>query len=364
MNPQGHVWAIVLAAGDGTRLASLTTDSQGHHTPKQFCTLRHGRTLLADALARAARCVPAERTLVVVAAAHAPLWLEALHDHPPHNIVVQPQNRGTAPGLLLPLVDILARDPEALVFVLPSDHFVANEERIVNAAHVALAELRTSDHVATLLGITPRSADTGYGWIVPAPLRRGPTARVMRFVEKPPLDEALALLEQGALWNSFLLAARGPALAHLAEQRVPGLTLALQAARRVGGDAIERLYSLLPNRDFSIDVLQGGEPSLRVLQVPECGWTDLGTPERVIECLGDFRLHETKRTKGLVSAPLALPGTDHAVATTRSHPQATWSPGDPDAIWLARAHGAAPDLAEAGHLRRGLWGLHEVPSES
>ena len=364
MNPHGHVWAIVLAAGDGTRLASLTTDRQGRHTPKQFCTLRHGRTLLADALARSARLVPAERTLVVVAAAHAPLWREALRDHPAQNIVVQPENRGTAAGLLLPLVEILARDPEALVFVLPSDHYVTNEERIVNAGHVALAELRTSDHVATLLGITPRSADTGYGWIVPGPLRRGASARVTRFIEKPHLEEALSLLEQGALWNSFLMAARGAALAYLAEERVPGLTLALQAARRVGGDAIERLYTLLPTRDFSVDVLQGSEDSLRVLAVPECGWTDLGTPERVVECLGDLRLFEAKRTKGLVSAPLASRGTDHAALVTCDQSQTSWSPGDPDAIWLARAHGAAPDLAEAGHLRRRLWGLHEVPTES
>ena len=59
-------WAIVLAAGDGTRLRDLTT-RDGVSTPKQFCSLAGGRSLLGDALARAARVVPRKRVVVVVA---------------------------------------------------------------------------------------------------------------------------------------------------------------------------------------------------------------------------------------------------------------------------------------------------------
>src|SRR5262245_39381555 len=122
----GRGWALVLAAGDGTRLRELTTRN-GIATPKQYCSLRGGRSLLGDVLARAGRCVPRRRIVVVVAEQHRRFWERELADFPPENIVVQPSNRGTAAGILLPLLTVLERDPGARLAVLPSDHFVVRE---------------------------------------------------------------------------------------------------------------------------------------------------------------------------------------------------------------------------------------------
>jgi mannose-1-phosphate guanylyltransferase len=61
MNRLQHTWAVVLAAGDGTRLSTLTTDSDGNPVPKQFCSLNGGASLLHEALQRANRIVPRER---------------------------------------------------------------------------------------------------------------------------------------------------------------------------------------------------------------------------------------------------------------------------------------------------------------
>jgi hypothetical protein len=60
-----HVWALVLAGGDGTRLRSLTTRPCGTSVPKQFCSLRGGHTLLEDALKRAAGVAAAERICTI-----------------------------------------------------------------------------------------------------------------------------------------------------------------------------------------------------------------------------------------------------------------------------------------------------------
>src|SRR5574341_1084165 len=95
-------WAIVLAAGDGTRLRELTGD-----VPKQFCRLAGERSLLALALARAGRVAARERTLVVVAERHRRWWAGELAGHPAENVLVQPENRGTAAGILLPLLAAL-----------------------------------------------------------------------------------------------------------------------------------------------------------------------------------------------------------------------------------------------------------------
>jgi mannose-1-phosphate guanylyltransferase len=283
-------WAIVLAAGEGSRLAELTTRG-GIATPKQFCSLRGGRSLLQDALARAARVVPKKRVLVVVAAEHRPFWERELADVPPANVIVQPWNRGTAAGILLPVLTVLERDPAARIAVLPSDHFVGKEYVVESALRLALESLDDAEGGLTLLGVTPDTPEAGYGWIVPE--RSDRLLRpVERFVEKPDDRSTAELFARGALWNSFLFAVQGAELLRFYEERLPVLLAGFRAA--LAGDPAQRaarlagLYAGLDARDFSRDVLQGNERRLRLEIVPPCGWTDLGTPARVEACLASL----------------------------------------------------------------------------
>jgi len=290
MSIPNQSWAIVLAAGEGTRLRELTTRG-GIATPKQFCSLRGGRSLLGDALARAARIVPRKRIVVVVAAEHRRFWERELEGLPRENVVVQPRNKGTAAGILLPALSVLERDPGAKLAFLPSDHFVEQEYVIEQSLRLALESL--DDHVdgLTLLGITPDQPETGYGWIVPAASDRL-LRPVARFVEKPEARVAEQLFASGALWNSFLFAVRGRALLDAFARRLPALVdefahvHAHAPAERAG--PFESLYERLEARDFSRDVLQGEEARLRLEIVPPCGWTDLGTPARVEACLASL----------------------------------------------------------------------------
>ncbi len=281
-------WIIVLAGGDGARLASLTSGHAGQIVPKQFCSLRGGTTLLADALARASAITPAARILAVVTEKHRPYWSDEFDCLPPENVIVQPHNRGTALGALLPLLEILRRDPEARVALLPSDHHVRDEAVLRIALLLALQFADTHSDTVCMLGLAPDSANTEYGWILPeageATLRR-----VERFVEKPGPEFANLLLQQGALWNSFLLAGTGRAFVSLYRRRLPALLSALSAALRAPpeerADELLAVYDGFAPADFSREIVQGSEAHLRVLEVPPCGWTDLGTPQRVSECL-------------------------------------------------------------------------------
>jgi mannose-1-phosphate guanylyltransferase len=284
-------WSIVLAAGEGSRLRELTTRG-GVPTPKQFCSLRGGRTLLGDAIARAARIVPRKRIVVVVAAEHRSFWAQELAGIPAENVIVQPRNRGTAAGILLPLLTVMERDPGARVAVLPSDHFVQMEYVIDAALRLALESLDDFGDGLTLLGITPDAAETAYGWIVPA--RSQDLLRpIERFVEKPDACLATELFASGGVWNSFLFAAWGANLLAAFAERLPGMLARFRAAFEGGlqgrQERLVALYEQLEQRDFSRDVLQGSEGRLRLEVVPPCGWTDLGTPERVERCVASFR---------------------------------------------------------------------------
>ena len=291
MSIPNQSWAIVLAAGEGTRLRELTTRG-GIATPKQFCSLRGGRSLLGDALVRAARIVPRKRIVVVVAAEHRRFWERELEALPRENVVVQPKNRGTAAGILLPALSVLERDPGAKLAFLPSDHFVEQEYVIEQSLRLALESLDDHGEGLTLLGITPDQPETGYGWIVPAASERL-LRPVERFVEKPEARVAEQLFAAGALWNSFLFAVRGSDLLDTFGRRLPELVSefvrlrAMPAAERAA--QLDALYERLETRDFSRDVLQGEEARLRLEIVPPCGWTDLGTPGRVEACLAGLR---------------------------------------------------------------------------
>lgn len=276
-----HRWALVLAGGSGTRLASLTTDGNGAAVPKQYCALVGERSLLGDTLARARMLVDRERIVVVVAREHEALWSRQLPSCAPPHIAVQPQNRGTAPGVLLPLLEILRRDPAAQITLLPSDHFVAEEGALARTICAAQDAAATEPGRLLLVGIVPDGPDPEYGWILPAP-RPGRTQHIRSFVEKPDVATAVALMRAGAVWNSFLIVASGAALLELYERRLPGLLQAFLAAQpHSHPEATASLYRGLVASDFSRDLLEGAEPDLGLHVAPACGWTDLGTPDRV-----------------------------------------------------------------------------------
>jgi mannose-1-phosphate guanylyltransferase len=293
MMTSSNRWAVVLAAGSGTRLSSLTADRTGGSVPKQFCSLNGGASLLEQALARAAAVAAPARTVVVVAAEHRRHWQHAFAELPPGNVIVQPRNRGTANGILLAVSAILERDAQAVVAVVPSDHHVAREDvlgRALERAMVAVGGERSAS--IGFLGVEPESADPELGYIVRGqPLGDG-SCTVARFVEKPPRADAAKLLKRRALWNSFIIVARAAALVDLIALRYPvevaafrSLWQRMMPSMRLASE-LERLYDTLLEVDFSRQVVEGTSAPLHVVPVPACGWSDLGTPQRVAECLG------------------------------------------------------------------------------
>ncbi len=284
MNWNKHLWAIILAAGDGERVSALTTDARGSVVPKQYWSFDGDKTMLRWALDRVRGIVPAERVVAVVAAQHRRFWAAELADLPPGNVVIQPRNRGTAAGLLLPLLQVLLRfDAKARVVVLPSDHYVADESILRRALRKAAWSPRGGDERLVLLGMRPRGFDAEYGWIVPSAASSPSVGDVAGFVEKPNRETARALMERGALVNAFTLVGNGNALVRLYEETLPELLGTFLRCLRHGATAerLEELYATIPKNDFSRDVLGRAPRRLSVLPVPECGWSDLGTPARI-----------------------------------------------------------------------------------
>lgn len=281
---------IILAGGDGTRLRSLTRQLAGDERPKQFCRIIGAETLLEQTRRRACMLVAPARLVTVVTRQHERFYRPALAGAAPASIVVQPENRGTAPAILYALLRLGAAASASPVAVFPSDHYVSDDGAFMARVEGALEAVLARPELVVLLGIAPDRPEADFGWIEPAELILGespwPLYRVRRFWEKPAPPVARRLETAGCLWNSFVIVAQPATLQRLIQSAVPELFAAFAPLRaRLDtpweDEAARVVYGRLPSTDFSTHVLQARPESLAVLPVSGVGWNDLGDPARV-----------------------------------------------------------------------------------
>lgn len=179
----------------------------GSPRPKQFCALVGDESLLGQTMLRTAPAIRTGQVLVALSKAHKPFY-DQERRVPHQQRVVQPSNIGTGPAILLCLMSIAEIDAEAIVAILPSDHFYAREGVFCEALDRAFDLAGRGTDSVMLLGSPANRPEVEYGWIdAGACIGPGQTGvyRVRGFREKPGLDEAKLLLEQGALWNTFVM---------------------------------------------------------------------------------------------------------------------------------------------------------------
>jgi mannose-1-phosphate guanylyltransferase len=290
--------AIILAGGDGTRLSEVTRRITGVTTPKQFCQVIGSNSLVEQTRLRVSLAVGGDRIFAVVNRAHERHYRDLLNEILPENLVIQPENRGTAPAILFALLRLSNADPHAYVAVVPSDHFVSDDREFMRHVELAFDAVESQPEMIALLGITPRAVEPGYGWIEPGELvvRRGPLFRVRRFWEKPCREVAGELLDAGWMWNSFVMVARVTTLIGLIMTALPELSASFASIHhRLGTTAepgcVERLYQRTPSASFSDEVLARHPTNLGVLPVHGIDWSDLGEPQRVMAVLSRLGIH-------------------------------------------------------------------------
>jgi mannose-1-phosphate guanylyltransferase len=176
--------------------------------------------------------------------------------------------------------------------LFPSDHFVGDNREFMRHVDLAFDAVASRPEMTALLGITPRAAEPGYGWIEPGELvvSSAPLFRVRRFWEKPGNGVADELLRSGCMWNSFVMVARVSTLIGLIMIALPELFVSFLKIRELLGTAressdIEKLYGRIPIASFSNQVLERYPVNLGVLPVQGVEWSDLGEPHRVMDVI-------------------------------------------------------------------------------
>ncbi len=294
------LWTIVLAAGAGRRLASITGG-----VPKQYWRPEGCQSLLESTLERLGPLAVPEQTITIVDETHRDHVRALGRTGELGEVLYQPLDRGTAAGVLLPLAAVVAQSPDAIVVITPSDHGVEDGEGFRLALNRAIARVQAGGSSIVLFGAEPTAVTMDFGWILPGPPCRpfGETAfyTVQSFVEKPALREALELFSAGAVWNTMVVVARASALVDLFRQHLPLQTDVMLAAQDLDPAGrhlfLHDWYPDLTAADFCRDVLTPSSGMCLYTLPATIGWSDLGTPGRMVEWVSLQRASRTTRRR-------------------------------------------------------------------
>ncbi len=294
-------WSIVLAAGEGSRLSSAIKNWFGRECPKQFCALGGSQTMVEKTISRALDVSSLNQVLTIVGKSQ-------LSFIPPHaklgRVIKQPRNLGTGIGILYSLAHILPRNPEAIVSILPSDHFVAPKRVFSKFLRLAVRFVKDNPQNPLLLAAQATSPETDYGWIETGnSINDSSILSVSRFREKPPMEEASRLWNRGALWNTMITVSKAKTLWELARAVKPDLIRHFEEIfssldSGISEEEAENFYQRIAPLDFSKDILEVNAHQINVLPMRGVVWSDWGRPERILEIIGQFGLPSPMSTGG------------------------------------------------------------------
>ena len=276
------MYAVILAGGSGTRFWPLSRLK----TPKQLISIIGDKSMLQRTVERVLPLQP-KRIFIVTNALQSEESARQIKIYSRQariDIIEEPVGRNTAPAIGLAASIIARYDPDGIMLTLPADHYIADEEEF----HATVRKARDTAMKGYLvtMGIAPTRPETGYGYIEADKDMRGFDGPypVKRFVEKPPLEEAIGYLESGNFyWNSGMFVWRVDAILDKIAALMPELTSSL--ARLTFNEdiweledmkpQIEEIYQSINSESIDYGVM---EKANNVMVVPaRFGWSDVGS---------------------------------------------------------------------------------------
>ena len=278
------VFPVIMAGGSGTRFWPLSRQL----FPKQLLKIIGDETLIQQTMRRVVTGAPPERVMISTNPPQAESirvqlsgWKDALKD----NFVLEPEGRNTAPAIALVALELVRRDPNAVMLVVPADHIVKGQKEF--DAAVALAAELAQQGLLVTFGIKPIRPETGYGYIKPDHKRvlgkRGTLKgyRVGRFVEKPDAVKAAQYLKSGDYyWNSGMFVWRAATILEEIRRHQPVLARGIDHIGRLmeqkaPRSIIDDTYRGLPSISIDNGVM---ERSDKAAMVPVAfKWSDVGS---------------------------------------------------------------------------------------
>ncbi len=195
-------YAVIMCGGSGSRFWPKSRKN----FPKQFLKTVGDRTMIQSTVDRINKYIPLDNIYMVTNKCYAETIKTQVPEISEHNIIIEPMIKETAACIGYSAIKLLKKDPEAVMIVLPSDHYIQDEEELLLTLEQGL-KIATTDNCLVTMGIKPARPETAYGYIETGKRLEGcweiPTYKVKRFTEKPNKEKAQEFIDKGTyLWNS------------------------------------------------------------------------------------------------------------------------------------------------------------------
>ncbi len=277
-------YAVILAGGSGTRLWPLSRRS----APKQVRALLDDDTLLQKTYRRVRQVFPPERVFVSTLAEHVGEVRRQLPELPEGNDIVEPISRDTAAAIGYAALRLSERDPAAVFVTINADAYIADASAYLDAIESAFQSAESGDRGVSLVGLTPRYPETGYGYLElaePVGDRFLQPLPMVRFVEKPDAVRAAQYVDSGRhLWNPALFVFRASALLRDLAAHLPEHATALASLRGThDAHAVTRAFLAMPKISIDYGLM---EKLTDLVVIPASfAWADVGSWRAVHEIL-------------------------------------------------------------------------------
>lgn len=282
-----NTYAVIMAGGGGTRLWPVSRNAK----PKQLLSIIGDDTLFQSTVARLKSFLPAERILVVTAGKQAIEMMEQSPEIPRENFLIEPEPKGTASVIGLAAARLLDLDENALMIVLPADHYIKNTD-LFRFLMFSASEVAKADFLVTL-GVSPSYPATAYGYIQQGRKVDGeflyPTYQVVSFKEKPDIVTANEFIRRGDYsWNSGIFFWKASSVMKEINRQMPHLSkvLARLDISKVNSPDPDfaRLWSTLQIETIDYGIMENAKDVV-VLPAGGLGWSDVGSWQSVFEVL-------------------------------------------------------------------------------
>jgi len=274
-----NVYIVLLAGGKGTRLWPLSRENYS----KSFIRIGQRIPLIKETIERLKGLVPTKNIIIVVDKKQVSLLRKTVKGIPRKNILVEPFGRSTASAVGLAALNLRK---DYLMAVLPTDAFIKGKVRFKSTLKKAFKFALSKDDTIFCIGIKPKMASIGYGYIKLKKRVKNNIFKVDKFVEKPNKLKAKKYLRSGKyLWNAGMFLFKAGTIERAIKRYAPSLSRELSRIKK-NKKNIKSAYSRM--KDVSIDYQIMEKVKNLYCVVASFEWYDIGSWKSVKELYREF----------------------------------------------------------------------------